>query len=151
MDRSVYIIGKRYRNKVFVGALLKTTSAADLTKYFSEFGKVLDANIVLDENGNSKGCGFVSFINEKQVKLVLNACPLYLNGKKLNIGPAIRKQAPKSIGEPVLVVKTSKVKSFSPNVKPKNNILETSLVFPCKCCSTVPYFVDIYGTTFFYQ
>ncbi|XP_065650899.1 protein boule-like isoform X2 [Hydra vulgaris] len=151
MDSSIYINGMRYRNRVFVGGLIKTTNAADIAKYFSEFGKVLDAKVVFNDNGNSKGYGFVTFNNEKSVKSVLKACPLYLNGKKLNIGPAIRKQAPDSIGESVLVVKAPKIKFYPPNrEKPDNNSLDPSHIIPLQNYTTVPYFIDNYGTTYFF-
>ncbi|XP_012564835.1 deleted in azoospermia protein 4 isoform X1 [Hydra vulgaris] len=151
MDSSVYINGMRYRNRVFVGGLIKTTNAADIAKYFSEFGKVLDAKVVFNDNGNSKGYGFVTFNNEKSVKSVLNACPLYFNGKKLNIGPAIRKQAPDCAGESVLVLKTPKIKFYPPNKeKPYNNSLDPSHIIPLQNYTTVPYFIDNYGTTYFF-
>lgn len=53
-------MASRQVQKVFVGNLNWTTGHRELRKYFTEFGRVLTAEVVFDKNsGLSKGFGFV--------------------------------------------------------------------------------------------
>jgi hypothetical protein len=48
--------------KLFVGGLSTDTKAADLRRWFTPFGDVVDAIVVLDRGtGRSRGFGFVSY------------------------------------------------------------------------------------------
>lgn len=56
----IYTMASRQVQKVFVGNLNWTTGHRELRKYFTEFGRVLTAEVVFDKNsGLSKGFGFV--------------------------------------------------------------------------------------------
>ena len=49
-------------NKIFVGGLAKETGGAELVAYFSQFGAVKDAAVVIDRtSGKSRGFGFCLF------------------------------------------------------------------------------------------
>jgi RNA recognition motif-containing protein len=49
-------------NKIFVGGLNKATIGSDLVKYFSKYGPVKDAAVVIDRtSGKSRGFGFCLF------------------------------------------------------------------------------------------
>ncbi|XP_059614831.1 SRA stem-loop-interacting RNA-binding protein, mitochondrial [Phlebotomus argentipes] len=51
--------------KLFVGNIPWTVGTRELRLYFSEFGRVLQANVVFDKNtGLSQGYGFVSLNKE---------------------------------------------------------------------------------------
>ncbi|XP_039262717.2 uncharacterized protein LOC120338823 [Styela clava] len=91
-------------SRIFVGGIDFKTSEDDLQTFFSTFGAVRDTKIIRDRAEVSKGYGFVTFSSTEEVNKVMDQedC-LYLNGKKLNIGPAIRKQQiylPKDIHVP---------------------------------------------------
>jgi RNA recognition motif-containing protein len=48
--------------KLFVGGISSTTTASDLRVFFSRFGELADATVILNRStGQSRGFGFVSF------------------------------------------------------------------------------------------
>lgn len=58
--------------KVFVGGLPSSCGADEFRSYFSQFGEVVDAQVMIDHNtGNSRGFGFVTFANETTVNAVV--------------------------------------------------------------------------------
>lgn len=80
-------------NRVFVGGIDFKTKEEDLQKFFCAFGVVRDTKIIRDRAEVSKGYGFVTFESPEEADKVREQQEsLYLNGKKLNIGPAVRKQ-----------------------------------------------------------
>nr|XP_002124618.1 protein boule-like isoform X1 [Ciona intestinalis] len=91
-------------NRIFVGGIDFKTKEEDLQKFFCNYGMVKDTKIIRDRADVSKGYGFVTFETSEEADRVRDQedC-LYLNGKKLNIGQAIRKQQicfPKDIHVP---------------------------------------------------
>nr|XP_043626193.1 heterogeneous nuclear ribonucleoprotein A/B-like [Erigeron canadensis] len=46
--------------RLFVGGLSPITEEVHLVNYFSKFGRVLDAKVVVDATGRNKGVGFVT-------------------------------------------------------------------------------------------
>ena len=57
--------------KIFVGGLSASTVQADLTSYFSTFGKVEEAMLMFDRQTNRhRGFGFVTFDTEEAVEKV---------------------------------------------------------------------------------
>lgn len=57
-------MASRQVSKVFVGNLNWTTGHRELRKYFTEFGRVISAEVVFDKNsGLSKGFGFLQVPN----------------------------------------------------------------------------------------
>ncbi|XP_057313523.1 protein boule-like [Hydractinia symbiolongicarpus] len=92
MDHSIYIYGMKFPNRLFVGGLSKFAEAKELADFFEFFGTVIDAKIIMNKHGASKGYGFVTFSGKTDVENVIKQGQLFFQGKKLNIGPAVRKQ-----------------------------------------------------------
>ncbi|NXN22242.1 BOLL protein, partial [Nycticryphes semicollaris] len=80
-------------NRIFVGGIDFKTNENDLRKFFAQYGSVKEVKIVNDRAGVSKGYGFVTFETQEDAQKILQeAKKLNYKDKKLNIGPAIRKQ-----------------------------------------------------------
>nr|XP_021526368.1 protein boule-like [Aotus nancymaae] len=80
-------------NRIFVGGIDFETNESDLRKFFSQYGSVKEVKIVNDRAGVSRGYGFIAFEAQGDAQKILQeAEKLNYKGKKLNIGPAIRKQ-----------------------------------------------------------
>ena len=95
--QSTYPFGTRFKNRLFVGGLPQDTTAQELAEYFSNFSAVIKAKVISDEYRLPKGCGFVTFQNEDDVRNVTEIDRLFLRNKKINLGPAVKKQAPTPI------------------------------------------------------
>ncbi|KAM6332811.1 LOW QUALITY PROTEIN: protein boule-like [Podargus strigoides] len=80
-------------NRIFVGGIDFKTNEHDLRKFFTQYGSVKEVKIVNDRAGISKGYGFITFETQEDAQKILQeARKLNYKDKKLNIGPAIRKQ-----------------------------------------------------------
>ncbi|XP_071603988.1 protein boule-like isoform X2 [Heliangelus exortis] len=80
-------------NRIFVGGIDFETNENELRKFFARFGRVKEAKIVSDRAGVSKRYGFITFETvEDAQKILRETGKLDYKDKKLNIGPAIRKQ-----------------------------------------------------------
>jgi len=78
---------------IFVKNLDPSLGFKDLYDYFSEYGSILSCKVALNENGQSKGYGFVHFENETAAKLAVEK----VNGQKIGskevyVGPFIPKK-----------------------------------------------------------
>ncbi|KAG8573023.1 hypothetical protein GDO81_012251 [Engystomops pustulosus] len=62
----------------------------EIREYFSKFGAVKEVKIITDRTGVSKGYGFVSYYDDIDVESIINS-QISFHGKKLKLGPAIRK------------------------------------------------------------
>ncbi|CAO1634318.1 unnamed protein product [Parajaminaea phylloscopi] len=75
--------------KMFVGGLSWDTTDDGLKQYFSQFGKVVDCNIMKDPNtGTSRGFGFLRFEDPKAVNMVM-VREHFLDGKIIDPKRAI--------------------------------------------------------------
>ncbi|NXW55206.1 BOLL protein, partial [Eurystomus gularis] len=80
-------------NRVFVGGIDLKTNENDLRTFFAQYGTVKEVKIVNDRAGISKGYGFITFETQEDAQKILQETKkLNYKDKKLNIGPAIRKQ-----------------------------------------------------------
>ncbi|XP_078536572.1 protein boule-like isoform X3 [Lissotriton helveticus] len=80
-------------NRIFVGGIDFKTNENDLRTFFAQYGNVREVKIVNDRAGISKGYGFITFESQDDAqRILLEAEKLNYKDKKLNIGPAIRKQ-----------------------------------------------------------
>ncbi|XP_041365107.1 protein boule-like isoform X2 [Gigantopelta aegis] len=85
-------------NRIFVGGIAanvnSATTEAELKQFFSAYGAVKDTKIIADRAGVSKGYGFVTFENQEDAERIIKkeSDNLVFKDRKLNIGPAIRKQ-----------------------------------------------------------
>ena len=96
-SQSTYLFGKRFKNRLFVGGLPQDTTAQELAEYFSYFSPVIKVKAISDEYWLPKGHGFVTFQNEDDVRNVTKMGTLFWRNKKVNLGPAVKKQAPTPI------------------------------------------------------
>ncbi|XP_018428601.1 PREDICTED: deleted in azoospermia-like [Nanorana parkeri] len=84
--------GKVMPNTVFVGGIDIRIDHHEIKDFFSKFGAVKEVKIITDRTGVSKGYGFVSFYDDIDVQKILDS-QISFHGKKLKLGPAIRKQS----------------------------------------------------------
>ncbi|KAI0666128.1 hypothetical protein C8Q78DRAFT_1072614 [Trametes maxima] len=71
--------------KLFIGGLPGSVTSESMREYFAQFGKVVDATVMLDrETGRSKGFGFVSFENV-DVQPMLGFGNLQIDGKLIDV------------------------------------------------------------------
>jgi len=95
-------VGTEFKDRIFVGGFPPATTDTELRGFFAKFGSVKEAKIIRDHGGASKGYGFITYETEDEAKKVRESCGGFLNadngdelldfkGRKLNIGPAIRK------------------------------------------------------------
>lgn len=83
---------KLFPDRIFVGGMSRETNEEDLFQLFSNYGEVKSTKIITDTEGSSKGYGFVTFATEEEAqKIQLAALDLTLHNRKLNIGPAMKK------------------------------------------------------------
>uniref|UniRef100_UPI0039655BE8 deleted in azoospermia protein 1-like n=1 Tax=Pongo abelii TaxID=9601 RepID=UPI0039655BE8 len=83
--------GKIMPNTVFVGGIDDRTDETEIRSCFGRYGSVKDVKIITNRSGVSKGYGFVSFVDDVDVQKIVES-QIHLQGKKLKLGPAIRKQ-----------------------------------------------------------
>jgi polyadenylate-binding protein len=77
---------------VFIKNLDKTIDNKALYDTFSTFGNILSCKIMQDEQGNSKGYGFVHFeTNEAAEQAIKNVNNMLLNDKKVYVGRFLSK------------------------------------------------------------
>ncbi|OBS63824.1 hypothetical protein A6R68_07637, partial [Neotoma lepida] len=81
--------GKIMPNTVFVGGIDVRMDETEIRSFFARYGSVKEVKIITDRTGVSKGYGFVSFYNDVDVQKIVE---INFHGKKLKLGPAIRKQ-----------------------------------------------------------
>lgn len=75
-----------FKNTIYVGNLPWTVGPQELKNYFSEFGNVIRARVLFDNNtGFSKCSGFVSFGAPVSVQKVYEKVNHVLEGKQLII------------------------------------------------------------------
>jgi 2'-5' RNA ligase len=76
--------------KVFVGGLRDVTENRDLKDYFSRFGPVTSAVIVLDKiTGNKRGFAFVEFENCESAERCCQQSQHLVNGKRCDVKMAV--------------------------------------------------------------
>ncbi|KAG9090107.1 hypothetical protein FRC07_012187, partial [Ceratobasidium sp. 392] len=72
--------------KLFVGGLASTVTSESMKNFFSQYGKVIDANVMVDrDSSRSKGFGFITFEDQEGVDRLLQLGPLELDGKLMDI------------------------------------------------------------------
>lgn len=74
--------------KIFVGGLHASTTIEVLRQFFSSYGQVLDAQVMLDrESARSKGFGFVTFADEEACERALAVGRMEIEGKQVRLLP----------------------------------------------------------------
>ncbi|KAL2268724.1 hypothetical protein VTJ83DRAFT_3570 [Remersonia thermophila] len=75
-------------SKIFVGGVSQETTDHEFREYFSQFGRVVDATLMMDKDtGRPRGFGFVTFESEAGVEACL-AANLELHGKPIEVKKA---------------------------------------------------------------
>lgn len=103
--------------KVFIANMNLATTEEDLKKYFSQFGEILDSNI-LKQSGRggrektSRGWGFVTFNNAECVDKVQTARPHTIDGRQVDTKRVPRKDQ-RETPESKMQVKHLAVSGFS--------------------------------------
>ncbi|PSC76786.1 heterogeneous nuclear ribonucleo 1 [Micractinium conductrix] len=79
--------------KVFVGGLSPETTEDQFRDYFSQYGEVVEAQIMQDHmSGRSRGFGFVTFAEDASAENVFATGTMHdLGGKKVEVKPATPK------------------------------------------------------------
>lgn len=99
---------------VFIKNLDKSIDNKAMYDTFSAFGNILSCKVAQDENGESKGYGFVHFETEEAAtKSIDKVNGMLLNGKKVFVGKFIpRKEREKELGEKAKLFTNVYVKNF---------------------------------------
>ncbi|KAL1115699.1 hypothetical protein AAG570_005989 [Ranatra chinensis] len=99
---------------VFIKNLDKSIDNKAMYDTFSAFGNILSCKVAQDENGASKGYGFVHFETEESaIKSIDKVNGMLLNGKKVFVGKFIpRKEREKELGEKARLFTNVYVKNF---------------------------------------
>ncbi|CAG9581368.1 unnamed protein product [Danaus chrysippus] len=99
---------------VFIKNLDKEIDNKAMYDTFSAFGNILSCKVAQDENGASKGYGFVHFETEEAAnKSIEKVNGMLLNGKKVYVGRFIpRKEREKELGEKAKLFTNVYVKNF---------------------------------------
>lgn len=99
---------------VFIKNLDKNIDNKAMYDTFSAFGNILSCKVALDDNGISKGYGFVHFENEESAnKAIEKVNGMLLNGKKVYVGKFIPKiEREKTIGEKARLYSNIFIKNF---------------------------------------
>jgi len=85
-----------HAKKIFVGGIPISLSNTEFRKYFEEFGKVLETQVMTDrESGRSRGFGFVTYEDEKMADKVLNKVHT-IHGKPVEVKRAEPKKMEQS-------------------------------------------------------
>ncbi|KIK93764.1 hypothetical protein PAXRUDRAFT_494483 [Paxillus rubicundulus Ve08.2h10] len=85
IPREEHLRNTRY----FVGGLSPVTSADSMREFFSAFGKVVDATVMVDrESGRSKGFGFVTFEDSANSEQFVGKLGLVLDDKQIEVKTA---------------------------------------------------------------
>jgi RNA recognition motif-containing protein len=72
-------------SKIFVGGVSQEATEEDFTKFFKQFGRVVDATLMMDkETGRPRGFGFVTFDGDAAVDATLRQ-PLQILGKPIEV------------------------------------------------------------------
>ncbi|KAL5113676.1 hypothetical protein ACEQ8H_008429 [Pleosporales sp. CAS-2024a] len=72
-------------SKIFVGGVSQEATEEDFTKFFKQFGRVVDATLMMDkETGRPRGFGFVTFDGDAAVDATLRQ-PLSILGKPIEV------------------------------------------------------------------
>lgn len=80
IPREEHLRNTRY----FVGGLAPSTSAESMKDFFSTYGKVVDATVMVDrESGRSKGFGFVTFEDGNSAEQLVGKIGLVLDDKQV--------------------------------------------------------------------
>ncbi|XP_040568298.1 uncharacterized protein [Lepeophtheirus salmonis] len=84
-EKETELLYMREERKLFLGGLAPETIEKDLRKHFSQFGQLVDVQVMRDreQGGISRGFGFVTFACSFMAETALEQKEHILNGKKI--------------------------------------------------------------------
>ncbi|GIY64014.1 polyadenylate-binding protein 1 [Caerostris extrusa] len=99
---------------VFIKNLDKTIDNKAMYDTFSAFGNILSCKVATDEEGNSKGYGFVHFETEEAANNAISKVNgMLLNGRKVFVGKFVpRKERERLMGEKARLFMNVYIKNF---------------------------------------
>jgi polyadenylate-binding protein len=84
---------KSGKGNIFIKNLDKTIDTKALYETFQQFGQILSCKIELDENNQSKGYGYIQFVNgDAADKASAKVNGMMLAGKKVFVGPFVSRK-----------------------------------------------------------
>lgn len=100
-------------HRVFVGGFPATTTEVELRQHFEQFFHIREAKVIRSTEGASKGYGFITFDTEEEAESVRNMSveKLEFKGRRLNIGPALRRMSGHRFTEYAIATPTGVVPS----------------------------------------
>jgi len=79
--------------KLYVGNLSYTTTEDNLRNHFAAFGTVTSAKIISDQDGNSKGFGFIEMSSDEEANAAITGTHgMEFEGRKLRVNEAMDKR-----------------------------------------------------------
>lgn len=109
-------------NKVFIGGLAPMTTQDTVFQYFSQFGELSEAKLVMDKNtGQSKCYAFIFFKDLAAAQAAVEGGSAIIDGKRCNCNlasshtPNVQQQQQQPLGEVVTEVKKVFVGGIGPN------------------------------------
>jgi len=104
---------------IFIKNLDKSIDNKIMYDTFSTFGNILSCKVAQDEEGNSKGYGFVHFESEEAAtNAITKVNGMLLNGKKVFVGRFVsRKDRDKAMGEKTRLFTNVYVKNFGDDIE----------------------------------
>lgn len=111
---------------IFIKNLDKSIDNKIMFDTFSTFGNILSCKVANDEEGNSKGYGFVHFESEEAANnAILKVNGMLLNGKKVFVGRFVpRKEREKAMGEKAKRFTNIYVKNFGDEFESDDKLKE---------------------------
>ena len=83
--RQLYMQRQAMGNNLYVRNFGPEVTGDDLKELFSNFGEITSARVMMDEGGNSRGFGFLSFVQAEAANQALKE----MNGRMLNGKPLV--------------------------------------------------------------
>ncbi|CAF4360854.1 unnamed protein product [Rotaria sordida] len=80
------------KRKVFIGSLSYNIDENAFRDYWTKFGPVIEASILRDRDGHSRGFGFVTFADSASVDAVMLARPHTLDNRVVEPKRAVNKK-----------------------------------------------------------
>lgn len=77
--------------KLFIGGLTRNTTVETLRSYFGVFGRIVDAIVMTDQQGQSRGFGFVTYDETDAVERVLQQPVHFLDSKQVDVKRSVSK------------------------------------------------------------
>ncbi|CAG8523436.1 3704_t:CDS:2 [Acaulospora colombiana] len=78
--------------KIFVGGIAPEVTEEEFKEYFSQFGHVIDATLMVDrDSGRPRGFGFITFDSSEPVEKAMSRTDLEINNKQIEVKRAMPK------------------------------------------------------------